>query len=265
LSLLFLYANPYAMGDTIRLAWNAPETLPSLQAGDTLWYQLSQRRTPATGMTPLVAVPFPTMQVAVTFPPLATGERVCWNLTLQQWDAAWQMRAESPAALTQADPTTREVCRDGPQPALARTGWKVSADSSAPGYPASAAIDPSLKTFWHTVWGTATPPPYPHQLTITLPQSVILTGIRVTPRQDGNGGGVPKRWQVLTLDSTKGWKVVASGTNASAVEPIVVTVPPVLTTAVRWRILDALDGAPWASAADVALFGVLQPQGMRKR
>jgi hypothetical protein len=264
-ALLCVRGNSFSFADTVRLAWNAPGTLPSLQAGETLWYQLSQQRTPATSATPLVAVPFPTVQVAVTFPPLGTSERICWSLTLQKRNAAWQMMAESLAALGQVDPTTREVCQDGAKPELARTGWRVSADSSAAGYPASAALDATLLTFWHTPWAVTTVPPYPHQLTITLPQPVSLTEVRVTPRQDGKTGGIPRRWQVWVRDSALRWKVVASGTNASTVTPIVVTVPPVTTNAVRWRTLDALDGAPWASAADVALFGVLQPTGMRKR
>ena len=130
----------------------------------------------------------------------------------------------------------------------------MSADSSATGYAPRAAIDASLTTFWHTPW-QGTVPPYPHQLTILLPKATAVAGLRVTPRQDENSGGVPKRWEVRIRDSANVWRTVASGTNGSATAPILVTFAPVTTTTVQWRPLDALDGQAWASAADIALLG----------
>jgi hypothetical protein len=181
-------------------------------------------------------------------------------LTLQQRDKAWQMMAESEAALAQGSTTVREVCVSAPVPPppptqeLPRAGWGIAADSSVAGYLPRAAIDASLATFWHTPW-QGTVPPYPHHLTLLLPKATPVAGLRVTPRQDGNSGGVPKRWEVRIRDSANVWRVVASGTNSSATAPLLVTFAPVTTTTVQWRPLDALDGRAWASAADVALLG----------
>ena len=79
--------------------------------------------------------------------------------------------------------------------------------------------------------------------------------------QDGQRGGVPKRWEVRIRDSANVWRVVASGTNTSVTAPLLVTFPAVSTTTVQWRPLDALDGEAWASAARMPSIwlGVIRP------
>jgi galactose oxidase len=77
---------------------------------------------------------------------------------------------------------------------IARTNWTITADSEETvdeSAPATAAIDGSASTFWHSAWvmsgvGDA---PLPHHITIDMkaPQKVI--GFTYLPRQDASENG----------------------------------------------------------------------------
>ena len=66
-------------------------------------------------------------------------------------------------------------------PTLARTGWAVSSDSSATGYPVSNVLDGNPATFWRSALGT-TPKPLPHTLIIDMRKSTSIGGLSYLPR-----------------------------------------------------------------------------------
>jgi hypothetical protein len=80
----------------------------------------------------------------------------------------------------------------------------VSADSQAPGYPGSNAIDEDPQTFWHTPWADE-PVPYPHELIIDLKANRTVRGIHYRTRQDGLLTGCVKDYQVYLSDQLDTW------------------------------------------------------------
>ncbi|MFZ9012183.1 MAG: discoidin domain-containing protein, partial [Anaerohalosphaeraceae bacterium] len=80
----------------------------------------------------------------------------------------------------------------------------ISADSQAPGYPASNAVDEDPKTFWHTPWADE-PVPYPHELVIDLKANQTVKGITYLTRQDGLLTGCVKEYAVFLSDQKDQW------------------------------------------------------------
>ncbi|MHC5100447.1 MAG: discoidin domain-containing protein, partial [Planctomycetota bacterium] len=80
----------------------------------------------------------------------------------------------------------------------------VAADSQAPGYPASNAVDEDPKTFWHTPWSDE-PAPYPHELVIDLKATRTIIGIGCLTRQDGLLTGCVKEYEVYLSDQPDTW------------------------------------------------------------
>ena len=96
---------------------------------------------------------------AGTFPGGATAQTVTFDPALARYARLSVVTGTAAVAeinlLGRADPT------------LTRTGWAVSSDSSATGYPVSNVLDGNPATFWHSALGT-TPKPLPHTLIIDL-------------------------------------------------------------------------------------------------
>ena len=122
---------------------------------------------------------------------------------------------------------------------LSRAGWVASADSQAQGYLASATIDGSASTIWHTPWSPSSPPP-PHSLIIDRGNNAnapAVGGFKMLPRQSGANGWIGS-WRLHVSADGVQWRVVAQGTFAAdATEKTVFPIdtsppanqPPVLT------------------------------------
>jgi hypothetical protein len=105
------------------------------------------------------------------------------------------------------------------------------------------------------------PPPHPHTLTLALGQEWWLSGVRLTPRQDGNRGGVVTQFRVETSRDGLAWTVAGTTT--------LLTVPPrtptdlrfaaVLARLVRVVTMASADSQPWASIAEVQLIAGQAP------
>lgn len=98
---------------------------------------------------------------------------------------------------------------------IPRTGWLATADSQEVNgeyAPASAAIDGSPGSFWHTQWQAASPSP-PHRLTIDLGSSRTVGGFRYLPRQSGSNGRIAA-WRFHTSPDGVAWTQVAQGSFA---------------------------------------------------
>lgn len=104
---------------------------------------------------------------------------------------------------------------------MPRTGWVVSADSQAGGYPASSAVDGNAATIWHTPWSPSSLP-MPHSLTVDLGSLKSVGGFRYLPRQDGNNNGKLANWRLQTSVDGIAWVTVVQGSfTASAAEQTV--------------------------------------------
>jgi hypothetical protein len=104
-----------------------------------------------------------------------------------------------------------EVLRSLQRPPTIMTGARViDADSAAPGYPASYAIDGDPNTFWHTPW-EGTPPGYPHEIRLDLGSPVEIGGFRYVPRQDMANGRIAEYALYLSPDGTAWGEPVARG------------------------------------------------------
>ena len=95
---------------------------------------------------------------------------------------------------------------------LARLGARVlHADSAAPGYPASQAIDGDPDTIWHTVYEPAAAP-MPHELVIDIGSPILLRGVTYLPRQDMANGRIA-RFEIYASADGKNWgQPLARGT-----------------------------------------------------
>ena len=88
--------------------------------------------------------------------------------------------------------------------ALSHEGWTVSyvvsEEREREDDSAENAIDGQTANFWHTQWGSASPP-HPHRLVLNLGQSRSISGFRYMPRQGaGDVGGRIKDYRVYVGD-----------------------------------------------------------------
>jgi hypothetical protein len=95
------------------------------------------------------------------------------------------------------------------KPTLLSSARIVMVDSEAPGHEAINAIDSNPNTIWHTTWNP-TPAPYPHEIQIELPESVIK-GLTYLPRQDMTNGWIDKYEIYISLDGQDWGSPVAAG------------------------------------------------------
>ncbi|MGI5175889.1 discoidin domain-containing protein [Dactylosporangium sp. CA-152071] len=159
-------------------------------------------------------------------------------------------------AVFQAVPTD-EAVGGGGLPPLSRAGWTVTADSAESagenGAPANAA-DGNPATIWHTAY-TGGVAPMPHHLTVNLNNSVVVDRLDYLPRQDGGTNGTIADYQILTSTDGTTWTQVAAGTFPAGSTPKTVTFTPTTARQVRLRTTRATNGAAYASAAEITLYG----------
>jgi hypothetical protein len=142
---------------------------------------------------------------------------------------------------------------------LPQTDWTlVSADSEETagedGHAANA-FDGTASTFWHTQWQGAQPP-LPHEIVIDLGARYALTGMRYTPRGDGNQNGMVKDYALYVSDSKSDFgSAVKTGSFGSGTAPTTVELPAAAGRYVRFRALSSINGTPYTSVAEIDLAG----------
>ncbi|KIW00731.1 uncharacterized protein PV09_07716 [Verruconis gallopava] len=144
-----------------------------------------------------------------------------------------------------------------PHAAVARANWKVTADSqetSVQSWPASAAIDGSPNTFWHSQWVNAQPP-LPHYFTIDQGTPVNVGGLSYVPRPASSGpNGRIGSYQVQKSDDGNTWTTIATGTWADTMTQKFVEWTPITARYFRLVALtEAGNRGPWTSAAEINL------------
>lgn len=141
-----------------------------------------------------------------------------------------------------------------------KTGWRIAACDSeqAPGEAAAHAIDENPDTIWHSRWSPDAPA-HPHFLAIDLGAPTAIRAATYLPRRDGTNGRVT-RCTVAVSDDGVAWRQVAEATFADAASSAEERTIPfgevVVARYLKFTALAAVDGRPWASAAEV---GILTP------
>ncbi len=121
---------------------------------------------------------------------------------------------------------------------------------------ASNVIDGETSTYWHTEWLNEEAP-YPHHVTVDLGASTELTGISIQGRPGAEPNGRIKDYEVyVSADGTTWGAPVAKGSLTATTAPQTVTfLAPATGKFVKVVGLNAINGAPFASVAELEFYG----------
>ena len=151
----------------------------------------------------------------------------------------------------------------GTDPALSRTGWTVAADSqetAATNGAAANVLDGDTATIWHTAYSVAPAAPLPHQLTVDMKVTNLVSGLGYLPRQSGRNGSIGQYRVETSTDGTTWGVAAATGAFADVSTAQTVTFDPRLARFVRLTALtEAGNRGPWSSAAEINLLGRADP------
>jgi PKD repeat protein/lysophospholipase L1-like esterase len=139
---------------------------------------------------------------------------------------------------------------------ISPSGWALrfvdSQETQAANNGATSAFDGNSSTFWQTQWGTASPPPPPHEIQIDLGASYTLTGFRYLPRQDGSSAGDIGNYEFYVSSDGIAWGTpVAVGTFAADQSEKEIAFPPAIGRFIRLRALSEANGLPYTSVAEL--------------
>ena len=157
---------------------------------------------------------------------------------------------------------------------IAKTRWTVSETDSAEiqhGENARCAIDGDPATIWHTEWVSANPP-HPHHIVIDLGERLALRGFTYLPRsgsgrsgsgrsgsgRSGSANGTVVRYEFfVSADGTQWGPPAAAGAfgniRNNPVEQRVLFDSARSGRFIKFKSLEAVDGQPWASAAEIGV------------
>lgn len=145
------------------------------------------------------------------------------------------------------------------RPVLAPDSMTATADSenatsgSAEG-PASNVLDGDAGTIWHTQYDP-TITQYPHWLTLDLKGTATVSGFGYLDRQSGGQNGRVKDYTVSVSANGTDWTQVAAGSLVDSPSMQVISFPPVSASYVKFTALTALNGQPFAAAAEMRVYG----------
>ncbi|GAA3346326.1 hypothetical protein GCM10020358_56880 [Amorphoplanes nipponensis] len=151
----------------------------------------------------------------------------------------------------------------GTDPALPRTGWTVVADSQETVQENGAAgnvLDGDTATIWHTAYGVPPAAPLPHQLTVDMVATNLVSGLSYLPRQSGRNGAIGQYRVETSMDGATWGPAAATGAFADVSTAQTVTFDPRIARFVRLTALsEAGNRGPWSSAAELNLLGRADP------
>ena len=135
---------------------------------------------------------------------------------------------------------------------------KVSSENLANDKRGAYAIDGDPDTIWHSRF-TGGPAKHPHELVIDLGASHKISGFRYLARQDEGWNGAFAETQFFVAESADGFSdspaAAATFKKVKAVQRSECE-GPVSGRYVRVRVLSEVNGALWASAAEIGVIGV---------
>jgi hypothetical protein len=131
-------------------------------------------------------------------------------------------------------------------------GAAASADLEARGDPAANAIDGDPNTFW-LAGGRDTR--YPHELTISFPQPVAMSGLACMPRQNHREHeGDVREYAVEASDDGQQWYDVVRGEFPSSFAPKKIDFPRTITAShLKFMALSGFGGDNAAALAELAV------------
>ena len=145
------------------------------------------------------------------------------------------------------------------EPVLSPSSMTATADSenlsSGPAEgPVSNVLDGDPGTIWHTDY-TDSEAPYPHWVTLKLGGPADVDGFGYLDRQSGGPNGRVAGYEVAVSDDGANWQTVAHGTLVDSPQTQRITFAPVRASYVRFTALGALNGQPFAAAAEMRVYG----------
>jgi endo-alpha-N-acetylgalactosaminidase len=184
----------------------------------------------------------------VTPPAGAAGTSASWKVTAGYTHGG---AATSVSADAKATVATRAVLSPG---SMSATADSENLSSGAAEGPVSNVLDGDPGTIWHTDY-TESEAPYPHWVTLALGGPADLDGFGCLDRQSGGPNGRVGGYEVAVSDDGTTWTTVAHGTLADSPTTQVVSFGRVRASYVRFTALDALNGLPFAAAAELRAYG----------
>ncbi|MFE0924602.1 endo-alpha-N-acetylgalactosaminidase family protein [Streptomyces mutabilis] len=191
-----------------------------------------------------------TTEWLLTPPESAAGTTATWKATALYDDSGVTKTVTARAGAAVSD-----------VPVLSPSSMTATADSenrssgSAEG-PVGNVLDGDPGTIWHTDY-TDADAPYPHWVTLKLGGEAEVNGLGYLGRQSGGPNGRVKDYAVAVSDDGRNWTTVAEGSLVDAQHVQRVSFDPVRASHVRFTALNALNGQPFAAAAELRVFGAL--------
>jgi endo-alpha-N-acetylgalactosaminidase len=144
-------------------------------------------------------------------------------------------------------------------PVLSPGAMKATADSEnrssgASEGPVSNVLDGDAGTIWHTDYTTSNAP-YPHWVALDLGGRARVDGFGYLGRQSGGLNGRVKDYEVAVSDNGTDWRTVAKGSLVDAPHIQRISFEPVDASHVKFTALNALNGQPFAAAAEMRMYG----------
>ncbi|MEU0742242.1 endo-alpha-N-acetylgalactosaminidase family protein [Streptomyces sp. NPDC006134] len=200
------------------------------------------------------------------FPSVKPGAsvRTTWLLTPPAGAAgtspSWTVSATYAHAGTDRTVSARAGATVTTEPVLAPGSLTATTDSenrsSGPGEgPVSNVLDGDPGTIWHTDY-TGPAAPYPHWVTLKAPGPADVTGFGYLGRQTGGPNGRVAGYEVAVSDDGTHWTTVARGTLEDVPSTQRIAFDRVRASYVRFTALNALNGQPYAAAAEMRVYGI---------
>jgi hypothetical protein len=148
------------------------------------------------------------------------------------------------------------------RPMLPQSNWRVHSFSShevANNAMADYAIDGHPGTIWHTQWSPSSPA-HPHEIIIDLGGLCDIEGFKYLrrPEDSGDNGTIADYEFYVSTDGANWAKAIAKGTFENTyTEKEVIFDESIRGRYVRLVALSEINGGPWASVAEVSVFGNL--------
>ncbi|MFF7154494.1 endo-alpha-N-acetylgalactosaminidase family protein [Streptomyces sp. NPDC008139] len=137
---------------------------------------------------------------------------------------------------------------------MTATADSENLSSGAAEGPVSNVLDGDPGTIWHTDY-TNSEAPYPHWVTLKLGGPADLDGFGYLDRQTGGQNGRVAGYEVAVSDNGTTWTTVARGTLVDSPSTQVIAFDRVRASYVRFTALSALNGLPFAAAAEMRAYG----------
>ncbi len=133
---------------------------------------------------------------------------------------------------------------------------KLGASAQCDGKTANEILDGDPNTFWCSADSRGNGPKYPHEILVSFPQPVAMTGLVLMPRQNHREHqGDIREYKLEASDDGTHWKTIARGELASTFDPLTIDFRKTVTT--KQLKLTALSGFGTDNAAALAELAVI--------